>query len=205
MGMDQRQRYDTAVAPRLEPGERILALSEVKRPHGLAPAPPPPAPRPQSGDGARVAAMTVAGAALSGVEFVDNIGGGGPTDWLVRLLFGRAARGRLDSVAADYLRAVPTDTKLLAVVTDRRLLVARIGRSNAMWPFGGDGRPLVPAKLKPLWSVSRAEVTGARRRWHRLHGARLRVTFRDGSWLEFTGPLRLGRRRAAELRDALTT
>lgn len=204
MGMTPRERYDRAVAARLEPGESVLALSEVKRPHGLAPTPPPRPPRPRPDDGARLAGMTVANAALSGVEFVDNIGGGGPTDWLVRLLFGRAARGRLDSVAADYLRAVPTGLRLLAVVTDRRLLVARIGRSNAVWPFGGDSRPLVPAKLTPLWSVSRAEVAGARRRWHRWHGARLRVEFRDGSWLEFTGPVRLGRRRADELRDALT-
>ncbi|WP_158624167.1 hypothetical protein [Micromonospora sp. HM5-17] len=202
--MDHRQRYDGAVAPRLEPGERILALSEVTRPRGVAPAPPPPPPRPESGDGARVAAMTVAGAALGGVEFLDSIGGGGPTDWLVRLLFGRAARGRLDSVAADFLRAVPTGVPLLAVVTDRRLMVLRIGRPKAAWPFGGADRPLAAAKLKPLWSVPRTEVAGARRRWHRLHGGRLRVSFRDGSWLEFTGPFRLGWRRAGELRDALT-
>ncbi|MFC6017604.1 hypothetical protein ACFP2T_15480 [Plantactinospora solaniradicis] len=205
MGTDYRHLYGDAVAHRLEPGEAMLACSEAKRPHGLAPDPPPRPPEPAPGDGAKVAGMGLAGAALSGVEFVDNIGGGGPTDWLIRLLFGRAARGRLDSVAAGYVREVPTDAKLLVVVTDRRLMVLRIGRSNEIRPFGERRRPVVAAKLKPLWSVDRAEITGARRRWHRLHGARLRVMFRDASWLELTGPLCLGRRRAGELRDALRT
>ncbi|MEO3924697.1 hypothetical protein ABGB07_12680 [Micromonosporaceae bacterium B7E4] len=203
MPTDYRHLYADAVATKLEPGEAILALTEAKRPHGLAPDPPPRPPDPAPGDGTAVAGMGLANVALSGVEAIDNIGGGGPTDWLIRLFFGRAARGRLDSVAADYVRAVPTDAKLLAVVTDRRLVVFRIGRSTEVRPFGERRKPVVAAKLKPLWSVRRAEVTGARRRWHRLHGARLRVTFRDGSWLELTGPLCMGRQRAGELRDRL--
>lgn len=203
MATDYHHLYGDAVAHRLEPGEAMLACSEVKRPHGLAPDPPPRPPEPALGDGAKAAGMGLAGAALSGIEFIDNIGGGGPTDWLIRLLFGRAAHGRLDSVAAGYVRAVPTDDKLLVVVTDRRLMVLRVGRYNEIRPFGEPRKPVVAAKLKPLWSVERAEITGARRRWHRLHGARLRVMFRDGSWLELTGPLCMGRRRADELRDAL--
>ncbi|MBF9132307.1 hypothetical protein I0C86_25655 [Plantactinospora sp. S1510] len=203
MGTDHHHLYGDAVAHRLEPGEAMLACSEAKRPHGLAPDPPPRPPEPAPGDGAKVAGMGLAGAALSGIEFIDNLGGGGPTDWLIRLFFGRAARGRLDSVAAGYVRAVPTDDKLLVVVTDRRLMVLRVGRSNEVRPFGEPRKPVVAAKLKPLWSVHRAEITGARQRWHRLHGARLRVMFRDGSWLEVTGPLCMGRRRAGELRDAL--
>ncbi|GIG86388.1 hypothetical protein [Plantactinospora endophytica] len=203
MSTDYRHRYADAVTSKLEPGEAILALSEAKRPHGLAPDPPPRPPEPSPGDGAKVAGMGLANVALSGVEAIDNIGGGGPTDWLIRLFFGRAARGRLDSVAADYVRAVATDQRLLAVVTDRRFVVYRIGRSTEIRPFGQPPKPLVAAKLKPLWTVDRAVVAGARRRWHRLHGARLRVTFRDNSWLELTGPLCLGRRRADELRAAL--
>ncbi|MDG4785439.1 hypothetical protein O7626_05745 [Micromonospora sp. WMMD1102] len=203
MPTDYRHRYADAAGSKLEPDETILALTEAKRPHGLVPDPPPRPPEPAPGDGAKAAGMGLANAALSGIEAIDNIGGGGPTDWLIRLLFGRAARGRLDSVAADYVRAVPTDDKLLVVVTDRRIVVFRVGRSTDVRPFGEPARPVVAAKLKPLWSVSRAEVTGARRRWHRLHGARLRVGFRDGSWLELTGPLCMGRQRAGELRDAL--
>ncbi|AVT32278.1 hypothetical protein C6361_25640 [Plantactinospora sp. BC1] len=203
MPTDYRHLYTDAVTSRLEPGEAILALSEAKRPHGLAPDPPPRPPEPTPGDGAAVAGMGLANVALSGLEAIDNIGGGGPTDWLIRLFFGRAARGRLDSVAAGYVRAVPTDAKLLAVVTDRRLVVFSVAPSTEIRPFGEPTPPVAAAKLKPLWSVPRAEVSGARRRRHRLHGARLRVTFRDGSWLELTGPLCMGRQRAGELRDAL--
>ncbi|WP_422770977.1 hypothetical protein ACN28C_30725 [Plantactinospora sp. WMMC1484] len=204
MGTDHRHRYADAVTSKLDPGEAILALSEAKRPHGPAPDPPPLPPEPAPGDGAKVAGAGLADVVLSGVEAVDNLGGGGPTDWLIRSLFGRAAHGRTDSVAAGYARAVPTDDRLLVVVTDRRLRVFRVGRNTTeVRPFGVPAKPVVAAKLKPLWSVRRSEVADARRRWHRLHGARLRVTFRDGSWLEVTGPLCLGRRRAGELRDAL--
>ncbi|MFY1690579.1 hypothetical protein [Plantactinospora sp. WMMB782] len=203
MPTDYRHRYADAAGSKLEPGETIVALTEAKRPRGLAPDPPPRPPAPAPGDGPAVAGMGLANVALSGIEAIDNIGGGGPTDWLVRLLFGRAARGRIDSVAADYVRAVPADAKLLVVVTERRIVVFRVGRTTGVRPFGKPAKPVVAAKLKPLWSVSRAEVSSASRRWHRLHGARLRVGFRDGSWLELTGPLRMGRQRAGELRDAL--
>lgn len=205
MGVDLRARYGAAVTHRLAPGERIRALREAKRPQGPAPGPAPVPPEPDPDAGAKVAGVTVLDVVLSGAEFIDNLGGGGPVDWLLRLLFGRAAHGRLSSVAGGYAIAVPTDERILVVVTGRRLMVLRIDRSvhQEIRAFGEDPTPARPDQLTPLWWACLVEVAGARRRWHRLHGARLRVAFRDGSWLELTGPLCLGQRGAEELRAAL--
>lgn len=206
MAADLRSRYGAAVNHRLEPAERIRALREAKRPQGQAPGPVPAPPGPDPDAGAKAAGAMTLDVVLSGVEFIDNLGGGGPVDWLLRLLFGRAAHGRLASAAGGYAIAVPTDEKILVVVTDRRLLVLRVDSSvhQEIRAFGEEPAPVKPEQVTPLWWASRAEVSGARRRWHRLHGARLRVEFRDGSWLELTGPICLGRRGAEELRAALT-
>lgn len=204
MGTDHRRLYEQATSYHLATGEFILALTEAKRPHGLAPV-RVSSPSPADPDtAARQVTMRAADVALSGAEFVDNIGGGGPIDLLIRLLFGRALIGSLNSVAGGYAVAVPTDNKLLVVVTERRLFVFRILPDYELTPLGAPPKPAGPDRLKPLWWAARDDVAGARCRWHRLHGARLRITFRDGSWLELTGPLCMGRRRANELRDALS-
>ncbi|MFX0593544.1 hypothetical protein [Melissospora conviva] len=204
MATDYRLRYGTALAADLRPGENLIEVREAKRPQGPAPEKPLRPADPPPGTGAAAGSMGVADIVLSGVDAIDNIGGGGPTDWLMRLLFGRAAHGRPDSTAGGYAMAVPTDDTLVVAVTDRRLLVLKLTGSDPLRPLGAPPEPVAPERLTPLWWVRRAQVAGARRRWHRLHGARLRVEFRDDSWLELTGPILLRRGGAEALRAALT-
>lgn len=204
MATDHRRRYWAALACHLQPGETLIEVREAKRPQGPAPEKPVRPAQPPPGTGAAAGSTWLADVVLSGVDAVDNLGSGGPTDWLMRLLFGRAARGRPDSVAAGYAMVVPTDETLVVAVTDRRMLVWKLTGSDPLRPLGAAPEPVAPERLTPLWWVRRAQITGVLRRRHRLHGARLRVGFRDGSWLELTGPRLLGRDGAEALRAALT-
>ncbi|GAB3153669.1 hypothetical protein GCM10027290_46900 [Micromonospora sonneratiae] len=204
MATDHRLRYESALAANLAPGEILIEVREAKRPQGPAPEKPARPVDPPSGTGAAVGSLTVVDVVLSGVDAIDNFGSGGPTDWLMRLLFGRAAYGRPESVAGSWAMVVPTDDTLVVAVTDRRMLVLKLTGFEPIVAFGEPPAPVTPERLTLLWWVSRAQVTGVRRRRHRLHGARLRVSFRDDSWLELTGPILLRRRGAEALRAALT-
>jgi hypothetical protein len=200
---DYRLRYSSAVSHHLAPGETLIEVREAKSPPGSGPRKSPKPAEPPAGTGAAVGSMGVADLVLGGVDAIDNLGSGGPTDWLVRLLFGRTARGRSDSIAGGYALAVPRSRPLVVAVTDRRMLVLKLTGSDPLRPLGAPPEPVAPERLTSLWWVRRAQITGARRRRHRLHGARLRVNFRDESWLELTGPMLLRRGGAEALRTAL--
>ncbi|MGW0436266.1 hypothetical protein ACWDV4_27415 [Micromonospora sp. NPDC003197] len=204
MATDYRLRYESALAAHLAPGETLIEAREAKRPLGPAPEQPVRPPDPPPSTGAAVGAMAVVGVLVNAADAIDNFGSGGPTDWLMRLLFGRAAHGRPESVAGSWAMVVPTGDKLVVAVTDRRMLVLKLTGFEPIVAFGEPPAPVTPERVTLLWSVSRAQVTGVRRRRHRLHGARLRVNFRDDSWLELTGPVLLRRRGAEALRAALT-
>lgn len=206
-----RVRYEQALAAHLEGGERVLAVTEARRPRGPAPQRPPEPPRP-SGTPAR---DTTAGTAIraaelvaSGADFGAGLGStNAPFRWLARLIWGRAADGAVDSIGASFAQAVPSDQPVLpsglhaVVVTDRRLLVFRTDRHKRVEvPLA---EPVRAEELTLLWSVSRDRIAYAVARRHRLHHARLRVGFHDGSWLELTGPRAMRRSGAAELAVAL--
>ena len=164
------------LAADLAPGENLIEVREAKSPQGSASERSPPKPAdPPAGTGAAVGSMGVADIVLGGVDAIDNLGAGGPTDWLVRLLFGRTAHGRSDSIAGGYALAVPRSRPLVVAVTDRRMLVLKLTGSDPLRPLGAPPEPVAPERLTSLWWVRRAQITGARRRRHRLHGARLRV------------------------------
>ncbi|GAB2917565.1 hypothetical protein GCM10027280_00730 [Micromonospora polyrhachis] len=204
MATDYRLRYESAFAAHLAPGETLIEAREAKRPLGPAPEKPVRPPDPPSGTGTAVGAMAVVGVLANAADAIDNFGSGGPTDWLMRLLFGRAARGRPESVAGSWAMAVPTTYTLVVAVTDRRMLIFKLSGQDPIRAFGEPPEPVAPERLTLLWWVARTQVTGVRRRRHRLHGARLRVEFRDDSWLELTGPILLRRSGAEALRAALT-
>ena len=186
--MSEAENRRAACAP-ARPGRFVPALRRRCQP------PPPPGEQP--------GCLTILGTGLIALvtwplEALDALG-----ELLTdRMLHGRAVRGALDSTAGRYAQAVPPTRKLAVVVTDGQLIILQHPHSPEV--PGVPPAPYGPDALVPLWGVPLTEVTGARRRWHRLHGARLRICFRDGSWLELTGPLLLGRDGAEALRAALT-
>jgi hypothetical protein len=197
---DYHGLYDRGLSQKLPEGETVLALSEARRPRGTTPG-RPPAPSPPVDDAAPTAAVRAADMVLSGIDLGSSLASSNaPIDWLTRVFWGRTAWGPPTSLAAGFAAAVP-EGRHLVVVTDRRLVVFRSGRFRGLEK---SSRPVPAAKLWQLWEVPRPDVTGARLRRHRLHHSRLRIELRDGSWLELTGPLCLGRERAAALVAALT-
>lgn len=109
---------------------------------------------------------------------------------------GPPVSGAAGSVARELGRlvdAVDSRDHLYLAVTDQRLLVLH-GRHLSQTD------PLRLLDELPRSAVARAEV-----RAKKLTASlgRLRITFGDGSWLEFADGFYMGRRRATEVRDAL--
>lgn len=174
--------YRARVEPTLEQGERMLAFSATHLSHGVATFRAPPGPDQRSA-GQRV-----------GEAVKDAVSGGlVPGEWGTWALFGRAGSGLPDSVGARAHQAVEKASALYLGVTDRRLLI-----------FDDEGLPRDERPLPLLHQIPRSDIAAAEVRWARLSFGRLRVRFRDGSWLEFVSLLAMGRRRASRLRAALT-
>lgn len=133
----------------------------------------------------------VAGAIGAVVDFVPGVG-----DKVAAKFENDPVSGDPDSVARRVGRevdAAPLGAQRYLAVTDRRFLVLHAGKSALTNP------------LVVIAAVDRATVRGAEVRSNLLSGSigRLRVTFDDGSWLEFADALNMGRQRAAQVRDAL--
>lgn len=176
--------------PLLRPGERVLALTATgvspTREAELVdePGPPPPAPT------ARERLEDVVDRALTGSlihpKHADKA-------------FAAPAYGRASSLAVRLLAEIraPENAvrELRLAVTDARVLLLAVD---------GDG---LDAPLRVVADLPRTVISAAdvRSNLLRLSFARLHVDFRDGSWIEFTAAPAMGRAKARQAADAITT
>ena len=176
--MTAEEPYARYLAPKLEPGERLLAASASSIAQG----------RTFSGGRATGAWRQVEQAS-------DRVGPTSLVDWL---LFGQAAGGDWDSIAAKLFFASAPDAPYagLLAVTDRRLLWCHLtAQPLDHWSYRGPGGKPVPDDLvRVVFATSRQSVAGGRVGRHRLRPGRLWITFADRSWVAFVG----GRKRVAD-------
>lgn len=172
------------LGPSLRSEEQLLAAAQTTVPFGYTPDPLPPQRRKPGVVGALDQAYIWSA----------------PYRWFRWLLHwpiaGRTVHGAWDSLAVRCYEACGTPgTSVLLGVTDQRLLLARAPHEL------GIGEVASPAPL--LWQVERPRVTGAGVAWKRLRPGRLRLSFDDGSWIEFADLFAMRTAGARRIRDAL--
>lgn len=120
-------------------------------------------------------------------------GGVGNPDSVLRLVLGTAAKGSWDSTAAQLFHALGGENSPLYLgVTDERLLI-----------FDDDLRLNSTEPMRLRQELPLSEIASASVDWWFLSFGRLRVLFRDESWIHFAAS-GMRRRRAQLLRTALT-
>ena len=169
--MTTEEDYAPYLAPQLEPGETLRVVCVGSRtPQGRTF-------RSRGGTGAwRV--LEPLGDALSPTQAID---------WL---LFGRAAGGDFNSVAAKLLSSEvsPGTSSGLLALTDRGLLWGGLtGRPLGHWTYQEAGRAVPEDLVLVRFRTGRDTLAGARVGRYRLRPGRLWVHFTDGSWVAFTG------------------
>lgn len=174
----------------LEPGEQVLAFTAT----GVSPSreaeiidePGPPPPEPTLHERLSETVDRALTGSLIHPKHADKF-------------FAAPAVGRRASVAVRLLAEVraPDNAarELRIAVTTARVLVLALDGDRLDSPLR-----LVASFPRPV--ISSADV---RSNVVRLSFARLHVAFRDGSWIEFTGAPAMGRTRARQVADAITT